>query len=146
MELAPYDPSFLDMRNAILVADTAVFHGDNHPAIWHVFAHRGMGFFAGTLGAGDSQPAPSFATPPATVATGTIQGHVSGDPVPGLTVTLAFQGSGTVNPTTTTDSSGDFTLTDIPQGHYAKLLVRGAGYSATRAVTVGSGTTTVDFP
>src|SRR6187551_946069 len=40
MELAPYTPSFLDMRNAILVADTAVYDGANHDTIWRVFAHR----------------------------------------------------------------------------------------------------------
>nr|WP_246355363.1 M36 family metallopeptidase [Nocardioides ungokensis] len=42
MELAPANPSFLDMRNAILVADTALFGGDHHAAIWKVFAVRGM--------------------------------------------------------------------------------------------------------
>ena len=147
MELAPYDPSFLDMRNAILVADTAVFHGDHHTAIWRAFAHRGMGFYAGTLGAGDSAPGPSFAMPAATVEPGTIDGHVTeqGHAVAGVTVTLAFQGSGTVNPTATTDGSGHFTLDGVPQGHYAKLVVRGSGLSATRSVTVGAGTTTVDF-
>ena len=54
MELAPYNPSFLDMRNAILVADTSVFHGKHRHAIWKVFAHRGMGFFAGSLGGNDA--------------------------------------------------------------------------------------------
>ena len=30
MELSPYNPSFLDMRNAILLADTATFGGTHH--------------------------------------------------------------------------------------------------------------------
>jgi hypothetical protein len=148
MELAPYNPSFLDMRNAILVADTAVFRGADHPAIWRVFARRGMGFYAGSFGAGDTRPAASSAMPPATVDVGTIDGHVTnhGHGVGGVAVTLAFQGSGIVNPTTTTDSTGHFTLDNIPQGHYAKLAVRGSGLSATSGVTVGPGVTTVDFP
>ena len=47
MELAPYNPSFLDMRNALLVADTAHLQGSYHQKIWSTFASRGMGFFAG---------------------------------------------------------------------------------------------------
>ena len=64
MELAPYNPSFLDMRNAILVADTSLFHGQQRAQIWKVFASRGMGFFAGSLGGNDSSPGCSFDTPP----------------------------------------------------------------------------------
>ena len=150
MELAPYNPSFVDMRNAILIADNAVFRGTDRHAIWKVFAHRGMGFYAGSIGGNDTSPAASFAMPPATIDTGSIAGRItdfdSGDPLQGLTVTLAFQGSGTVNPTAVTDSNGDYTLTGIPAGHYAKLQVRGHGYQASSAVTVSGGsTTTVNF-
>ncbi len=60
MEIAPYNPSFLDMRNAILVADTSLFNGAQRGQIWKVFASRGMGFFAGSLGGNDSSPGCSF--------------------------------------------------------------------------------------
>ena len=57
MELAPPDPSMLDMRNAILQAETvatapgAPFAGsDDTSNLWTVFAHRGMGYFAATTG------------------------------------------------------------------------------------------------
>jgi hypothetical protein len=108
-----------------------------------------MGFYAGSIGAGDTEPAASFDMPPASIATGTITGSVSdgdsGDPVPGLTVTLDFAGSGVVNPTTTTADDGTFELDDIPQGDYAKLSVRGDGYRETQPVSVGPGTTDVQF-
>ncbi len=149
MELAPYNPSFIDMRNAILVADTAVFHGADRTPIWRVFAHRRMGFYAGSIGAGDTEPAPSSAMPPAPIATGTITGQVtdfdSGLPIPHLTVTLAFAGAGVVNPTTTTDDNGNYELDDIPQGDYAKLIVAGDGYVESRPVSVGPGVTNADF-
>jgi extracellular elastinolytic metalloproteinase len=149
MELAPYNPSFLDMRNAILVADNSVFHGAHRTAIWRVFAHRGMGFFAGSLGASDTEPAASFQMPPATPDTGTIHGHVTdfdtGVPLKGLTVSLAFQASGSVNPTARTDLNGDYTLTGIRRGHYGKIQVQGRGYQQAKAVTVGPGTTEADF-
>ena len=37
MELAPYNPSFLDMRDAILVADNAVYGGRDLTAVWQVY-------------------------------------------------------------------------------------------------------------
>jgi hypothetical protein len=149
MELAPYTPSMIDMRNAILVADTALYDGANHDAIWEVFANRGMGFYAGSEGSNDSEPAASFDVPPADPSvTGSISGTVT-DPdagvVGGLTVTLKFDGYGAANPSAVTNGSGHYTITDVPRGQYAKLAVSGPGYRGSKAVTVGAGTTTVDF-
>jgi extracellular elastinolytic metalloproteinase len=148
MELAPYNPSFLDMRNAILVADNSVFKGKQLTAIWRVFARRGMGFSAGSLGGGDTEPAAAFNMPPASITTGSISGTVTdpdtGLPVANATVTLAFQGGGAANPTTTTKPDGSYTLTDIPNGKYGKLFVKGGTHQASSPVTV-NGDTTVDF-
>jgi extracellular elastinolytic metalloproteinase len=142
MELSPGNPSFLDERNAILMADTAVFGGSNHRAIWRVFAARGMGFYAGALGGDDVAPGADFHAPPRHPATGTLTGRVtdrdSGRAVPGLTVTLAFQGGGgAVNPSATTDAAGGYAIGPVPVGTYPRLLVSGPGYDpATTAVTV----------
>jgi hypothetical protein len=149
MELAPYNPSFLDMRNAILVADQSRDDGDEQATIWKVFASRGMGFSAGSLGGNDTSPAASFDLPPSNITTRTITGTVTdGDthePVAGATVTLAFQGAGTANPSTTTDPDGHYTLTDIPEGTYAKLLVLSPTYQEQEPVTVGASGAVVDF-
>jgi Zn-dependent metalloprotease len=149
MELAPYTPSFIDMRNAILVADTALYDGANHDAIWNVFANRGMGFSAGALGSSDSEPAAAFDLPPATVATGDISGTITdGDtdqPLEGVTVTLAFDGWGAANPSAVTDQFGDYQIQGVPRGSYAKLIAQGHGYRATKSVDVGPGTNDVDF-
>ena len=57
MELAPSNPSFLDMRNAILVGrHRRTSAASTTPQIWKVFATRGMGFFAGSLGGDDAAP------------------------------------------------------------------------------------------
>ena len=56
MELSALNPSYLDMRNALLVADTAHFKGKYHQKIWNTFASRGMGFYAGSLGGDDATP------------------------------------------------------------------------------------------
>jgi hypothetical protein len=151
MELAPYNPSFLDMRNAILVADTAVFDGAHHDAIWQVFAKRGMGFSAGSDGGGDTDPTAAFDLPPATITTGDIQGTVtdadSGDPVAGVTVSLKFQGAGRTNPAAVTAADGTYEIDDVPAIQYPELVLSGHGYQdAEGPVTVPDGdTTTEDF-
>jgi subtilisin-like proprotein convertase family protein len=63
MRLSPKQPSFLDMRNAILQADRVA--GATHQAlIWQVFARRGMGYGAATTSASATRGEPSFVTPP----------------------------------------------------------------------------------
>ncbi|QWZ09402.1 M36 family metallopeptidase [Nocardioides panacis] len=142
MELSPSNPSFLDERNALLSADTVKFGGRDSDAIWKVFANRGMGYYAGSLGGDDSAPGADFHRPPASVRTSSITGTVtdldSGKPAPGITVTLAFQGgNGTANPSAVTATDGSYTIADVPVGSYAKLTASGAGYDpATTPVDV----------
>jgi subtilisin-like proprotein convertase family protein len=63
MRVSPANPSFLDMRDAILQAD-AVAGGANHSQIWSVFANRGMGFSAVTTGANATRGHQEFDAPP----------------------------------------------------------------------------------
>ncbi|MGI8522985.1 MAG: M4 family metallopeptidase, partial [Nocardioides sp.] len=51
MSLSANDPSYLDMRNAIIQADKVAYGSDNTRVLWKIFAHRGMGYFAGTSNA-----------------------------------------------------------------------------------------------
>jgi len=150
MELAPYNPSFLDVRNAILVADTAHFKGRFHQKIWNTFAKRGMGFYAGSLGGNDFQPAASYKVPPAKITKGTLTGTVvdsaTGQPVAGVPITLAFQGLGVANPTAVSAADGTYTLGPVPVGTYGKISVNGAGYDpVSRSVTVASSGAKADF-
>lgn len=151
MELAPYDPSYLDMRNAILMADTAVYGMAHHSEIWSVFAHRGMGYLAGSLGGEDAAPAASFDVPSASGDTGTITGTVTnkdtGEAVANVPVTLAFQGGDSVvNPTAITDADGHYAIGPVPVGEYGKLVVTGAGYDTTStSVTVTDSGGTADL-
>jgi extracellular elastinolytic metalloproteinase len=46
MKLQPCQPGFLDARDAILAADSLLYNGAYHCAIWRAFARRGMGFSA----------------------------------------------------------------------------------------------------
>jgi hypothetical protein len=63
LRLSPDNPTFLDMRNAILQADVNRGFGDRD-RIWAVFAARGMGLRASTFGPDDGNPVEDFTAPP----------------------------------------------------------------------------------
>ncbi|MBD2723726.1 M36 family metallopeptidase [Hymenobacter armeniacus] len=46
LKLQPCEPGFLDSRDAILAADSLLYGGRYHCAIWGAFARRGMGYSA----------------------------------------------------------------------------------------------------
>ena len=74
MRISPPEPSFLDMRNSILVADQATAAG-LQDLIWEAFAGRGMGFFAGVADSSDVTPIEDFNLPPAPAATARSPGR-----------------------------------------------------------------------
>ncbi len=153
MELSPADPSFLDMRNSILQADRAVYGGKHLSTIWGVFAHRGLGFFAGSLGSGDTQPAEDFSKAPAKGApkgslTGRVLNGLTGQPVAGAVVAITGHDAGFAGGSLrrTTDASGRYSFARLPVGTYAKVAVIGPGYEVlTQPVTVKRGATTATF-
>ncbi len=135
MTLSAEDPDFLDMRNAIVRADLVAYGGKHTDAIWHVFAHRGMGFFAGSLDSDDSAPASDFHMPPAKsrahdgVIAGTVTDPSTGQPVAGALVQVA--GSGEQN-SAISESDGSYTIfpagVGLVTGTYAKVQASAPGY------------------
>ena len=134
MRMAPPEPSFLDMRNAILAADTGL-GGANRTAIWQVFAQRGMGYRARTEGAGDVSPTQDFSLPPAPGGplgrtTGTVTSLESGLPLGSVTVgleNLTGEASFADRLATQTAANGGYAL-DAPAGTYGELAVERPGY------------------
>jgi subtilisin-like proprotein convertase family protein len=68
MRLSPANPSFLDERDAILLADQ-VAGGTNFAQIWAVFANRGMGYSARVTSAESTRATAATDLPPAAIAT-----------------------------------------------------------------------------
>ncbi len=129
MELSANDPTMLDMRNAIIEADRVVYQSKHTNALWRIFAQRGMGWYAGTIDATDTQPAEDFHTPPApSRGVGTLAGFVTdrftGDPVPGVRVTI----TGHPGYTDTTNANGIYQIDNVRPGRYQKVVVSGGGY------------------
>ena len=133
MELSPPEPSFLDMRNAILQADT-VAGGARRNQIWQVFADRGMGYFASSVDSGDTAPIEDFLLPPAPGGpTGSLGGIVtnfdSGLPVAGARVGVAGHDSGFAGGLgADTGPAGDYAVSGIAAGSYPRVLATKPGY------------------
>jgi hypothetical protein len=144
MELSPANPSYLDMRNSILMADQVVNHGKANAKIWSVFSHRGMGYFAGAVDGDDSAPVEDFSPPPPPgTPTGTLTGTVTDQdthlPVAGAVV--AFGGHFSGFPTDlagTTDGAGHYTISGIVAGTYPAVFARANGYDR-QVVTLSIG-------
>jgi extracellular elastinolytic metalloproteinase len=133
MELSPSSPSYLDMRNSILQADLVDNGGANHDTIWHVFANRGMGFFAAAVDGGDVAPAEDFSMPPTGKPDGRIEGTVtdadSGQPIAGVIVQFGGHNSGfTGTLAAITNAKGEFKIKNIFPGTYPKVSASGAGF------------------
>ncbi|WP_431504437.1 M36 family metallopeptidase [Nocardioides sp.] len=129
MSLSASDPSMLDMRNAILLADQAGYGGAYADKVWEIFADRGMGFFAGSIDGGDIDVAESFELPPPPeagtgVVTGQVTDRLSGEPAAGAVVKLAGLGAAY---SATTDAEGRYEL-EAPPGFYPKVVTTGPGY------------------
>lgn len=50
LKMTPCQPSFIDMRDAILAANDAVYNGEGEDILWAAFARRGLGFSAAANG------------------------------------------------------------------------------------------------
>ncbi len=73
LKLTPTEPTFIDARDAILLADRMNNGGANQCLIWQAFAKRGMGFFADTLSPSDNAVVESFEVSPACSTTAALQ-------------------------------------------------------------------------
>ena len=136
MELSPPSPSFLDMRNAIIQADVVDNAGANGDLLWQVFADRGMGYFASSVGGGDLHPVEDFSVPPECGVdpcheiSGTVTDKVTGDPLEGATVGFSGLMSGFgFDLSAQTASDGTYTIADVPDHDaYPAFVFTADGY------------------
>ena len=153
MELSPSNPSFLDMRNAILQADLVDNNGHDHNTIWRVFAARGMGYFAGSVSGDDTRPVEDFSLPPAKgTQTGELVGNVTdqdtGASIEGALVAFGGHASGFPGDLAdTTDAGGDYQVQNILFGTYPDVSASKPGYNPVVAppLTINKASTTLNF-
>jgi extracellular elastinolytic metalloproteinase len=131
MSLSPTEPTFLDMRNAILQVDQIAYHSSHTAALWKVFAQRGMGYFAGAVDGGDVAPAADFHRPPApstprTSISGTVTDPTTGNGINGAVVRIA--GLSDSFGMAVTRDGGRYTIQGIFPGVYPKVVASAPGY------------------
>jgi extracellular elastinolytic metalloproteinase len=152
MELAPSNPSYLDMRNSIVQADLVDNGGALRNTIWSVFAHRGMGYFAAAIDGDDSRPVEDFAMPP----TGTPRGNLGGQvrdfdthkPLAGITVAFGGHNSGFPGDLAdvTAGASGQYLIHNIFAGTYHDVFAKGPGFDPdVQTVTISGNKTIANF-
>ena len=142
MPLSAPEPSFLDMRDAILSADVDRYHGDTAALIWKVFAKRGMGASARSATGDDIDPTPGFDSGVAS-ANGTLVGTVvnstTGEPVVGARVIFGKY-EARVSPVARTSSTGGFGTRAVA-GTYP-VLIQAPGFGVQSfSVTLAAGAT-----
>ncbi len=132
LKLQPANPSFLDARDAILMADMINFGGAHQDAIWTAFARRGMGVSADDGGGGNSvSVTAAFDLPPEMAGLQFDRASYSSDTVATLRVCdpdLAAVAS-TVTVTVTTDGgdSEDVVLNRVSsRGFQGSIAIRPA--------------------
>jgi Zn-dependent metalloprotease len=153
MELSPANPSFLDMRNSIIQADTNTRNGMDIQKIWHVFANRGMGYFAGAVDGDDSAPVEDFSLPPRANApkanvSGTVTDGDSHSAIAGALVGFGGHASGfPTDLAATTTAAGKYIIRGVFVGTYSKFFASKLGFDrqVLATLTVPAGGTTVDF-
>jgi extracellular elastinolytic metalloproteinase len=135
MSLSPTEPSMLDMRDAILQADQAVYGNAHRPVLWRIFANRGMGWYAGAVDGSDAFPAEDFQLPPAPVTLRTaIVGEVTDPsngnrPVVGAVVHVTGHDSGFLGDyTAVTGGTGRYRIPNVFPGTYPKVVAEAPGY------------------
>ncbi|QKE01195.1 M36 family metallopeptidase [Nocardioides marmotae] len=142
MPISAPEPSFLDMRDAILRASRLRYGKKYDDLIWAVFAKRGMGASARTKGEADTDPKPGFDAKRA-AQNGRLRLRVlnasAGGPVAGVRVLPGvFEARAT--PVDTTDKGGRASATMTP-GRYT-LTLQAPGFGIQRfPVTIERGRT-----
>jgi len=123
LKMSPTDPTFGQMRDSILAADTALTGGVNHDAVWRAASRRGLGYASESdLGLGSQSPviSPSYDMPVTTAdvaGTAFIDGDSDGvqslsEPgLAGVTLYVDINDNGTrerLEPMAVTDENGDY--------------------------------------
>jgi hypothetical protein len=111
LKLTPPNPSFIDGRDAILLADQINNGGANQCLIWRGFARRGVGFSAFSINGSSSRVKQSFDLPPYCQKAGTLSldrnGYASGETIKITLGDADLAGSTNTTVTVSSTTTGD---------------------------------------
>lgn len=102
----PCSPTFLDARDALLLAEEAMFGGELHCAIWDLLLLRGMGADAGTTGTGDTLPQAGYRLPPQCTGSASLELDALQYGLEGDVAVIVLDGAPPSSPSVRMSSSG----------------------------------------
>ena len=127
MQIAPCNPSFVDMRDSMLLADSELTGGENRAVIWRAFASHGVGLLATSTNQGADETPGTQNTPVIvedfTVPLGVTQCETLG-PLAPPAFTLATPANNTVRlsiPTVTGGHTKIISRSDDADGPFVKI-------------------------
>lgn len=138
LQLAPCNPSFVDMRDSMIAADREITGGENVALIWRAFASHGVGVNATSSNSGTGGPgavAEDF-TVPATVTTCEANGPIA---APAFTVANTAANTVTVTITAAAGAS-DYVIgrSTSPNGPFTTVATAaGTTYQDTDGISIG---------
>lgn len=112
MPMSAPNPSFIDMRDAIIAADEATYDGQDVAALQGAFAEVGLGKSATSEGSEDTDPKPGFDHPNAALngtVSGTVTNATTGKPARGVKVIVGSY-EARVTPVAETGADGSFSF------------------------------------
>jgi Zn-dependent metalloprotease len=133
LQLAPCNPTFVDMRDSMIAADREITGGENVAVIWRAFASHGVGVNATSSNSGTGGPGAVVEdfTVPATVTACELSG-----PLPAPAFTVANNAANTARLTITTVTGATQYVYQRATSANGPFTTFGTGFSASPTFTV----------
>lgn len=141
MPISRPDPSFADMRTAIIAADVLRYNGAHYDLLWNAFAQRGLGLNAKSLGGDDTDPFPAYNHPVAAMngqLTATVIHSGTGEPVTDAKITVG-QFEARVSASAKTSELGGFSMPMVGGTYDITIQAKGFGSRTIEDVQIVAG-------
>ncbi len=141
MPISAPNPSMVDMRDAMITADTERYGGKHYDLLWSAFAKRGLGEGASSKGGNDTDPVPAY-NHPAQELNGLFAGKIinaaTKKPVENVRI-IVGEFEARTSPVVTSSEDGKFSLPMVAGTYDITIQARGFGSRTIKGVEVQAG-------
>lgn len=141
MPISAPNPSMVDMRDAIIAADTERFGGKHYDLLWSAFSKRGLGVSASSNGGNDTDPIPAYNHPTQDengLFAGKIINAATNKPVEGVRIMIGEYEART-SPVVKTTDKGGFGVPMVAGTYDITIQAKGFGSRTLQDVQVEAG-------
>ncbi len=141
MPISAPNPSMVDMRDAIITADTERYGGKHYELLWSAFSKRGLGMSASSKGGNDTDPTPAYNHPTQNLNglfAGKIINAATKKPVEDVRIIIG-EFEARTSPVVTTSEDGKFGVPMVAGKYDITIQARGFGSRTIKDVEVKAG-------